>query len=78
VLIKAVVQAIPTYTMSIFKLPKTLCKCINSMMVRFWWGHKENTSQIAWKSWDKLGRSKNSGGLGFQDLELYKQAFLAK
>lgn len=78
VLIKVLVQAILTYTMSVFKLPKTLCKCINSMMVRFWRGHKENTSQIAWKSWDKLGCSKNSGVLGFWDLELYNQALLAK
>jgi hypothetical protein len=30
------VQAIPTYTMSVFQLPKVLCKEINSMMARFW------------------------------------------
>jgi hypothetical protein len=35
ILIKAVIQAIPTYSMSIFKLPKALCRSLNSMMNRF-------------------------------------------
>ena len=37
VLLKAVVQAMPTYTINVFQLPKTLCKDINAMMSRFWW-----------------------------------------
>jgi hypothetical protein len=50
VLLKAVVQAIPTYTMNVFLLPKTLSNYINSMMSRFWWGHKENGAKMAWMS----------------------------
>jgi hypothetical protein len=56
VLLKAVVQAIPTYTMSVFQLHKTLCTEINSMMSKFWWGHKGNDKRIAWMSWSKMGR----------------------
>jgi exonuclease III len=78
VLIKAVIQAIPTYTMSVFQLPKTLFKDINSLMSKFWWGHKENDSRIAWMSWSRLGRSKDRGGLGFRDLEWFNMALLAK
>jgi hypothetical protein len=78
VLLKAVVQAIPTYTMSVFQLPKTLCKDINSLMSKFWWGHKNDENKIAWMSWSKLGRTKERGGLGFRDLEWFNMALLAK
>ena len=38
VLIKAVTQSIPTYTMSVFQLPMKLCDELNSMCANFWWG----------------------------------------
>lgn len=64
--------------MSVFQLPKTLCREINSMMAKFWWGHKENTSKISWLSWNKLGRNRYSGRLGYRDLEAFNLALLAK
>jgi hypothetical protein len=78
VLLKAVIQAIPTYTMSVFQLPKKLCQDITSMMSRFWWGHKDNQGRMAWMSWKKMGKGKEKGGLGFRDLELFNLAMLAK
>lgn len=38
VLIKAVTQAIPTYTLSVFKLPDFLCDDMTGIIQRFWWG----------------------------------------
>ncbi len=40
ILIKAVAQSIPTYSMSCFKLPESLCNELNNMFSNFWWGQK--------------------------------------
>lgn len=64
--------------MSVFLLPKTLCKDINITMAKFWWGHKGNDLKMAWMSWEKMGRGKERGGLGFRDLECFSLASLAK
>lgn len=78
ILIKAVVQALPTYFISVFWLPQALCKSLNSLMSRFWWGHKSNQGRVHWMSWERLGAPKNRGGMGFRDLEVFNLALLAK
>jgi hypothetical protein len=78
VLLKAVIQAIPSYCMSVFLLPKTLCLAINSLMQKFWWSHQKKNSGIPWMSWSKMGLSKSRGGLGFRDLHIFNKALLAK
>ncbi|KAF5450327.1 hypothetical protein F2P56_030688 [Juglans regia] len=78
VLLKAVIQAILTYHMSVFALPKRLCKEIAALMSRFWWSHGQNEKKIQWWSWKKMGLAKTSGGLGFRELESFNRALLAK
>ena len=78
ILIKAVAQATPTYTMSCFKIPDTLCKELNSMMSNFWWGQKNRERKVAWVSWEKLCTPKEDGGMGFRDLKAFNLALLAK
>ena len=77
VLLKAVVQVIPTYNMSVFLLPKDLCATTNSLMQKFWWGHKSNESRIHWMSWSRLGANKDSG-MGFREFSCFNKALLAK
>ena len=36
ILIKTVAQAIPTYSISIFRIPKAVCDGINSVLAKYW------------------------------------------
>lgn len=42
VLIKIVAQVIPTYSMSMFKIPKKICEDINSALEKYWWGQTQD------------------------------------
>ena len=46
ILLKAVIQAIPTFAMSCFKLPATLCNDIEALIRKFWWGQRGNQRKI--------------------------------
>ena len=54
VLIKAVAQAIPTYTMSCFQLPKSLCEDLEKLMRSFLWGYKHQETKMAWVGWKTM------------------------
>lgn len=56
ILIKAVAQAIPTYTMGIFKIPKALCDAMNSTIAKYWWGQTKRYDffMLLWMMVDRL------------------------
>ncbi|KAL9678800.1 hypothetical protein QQ045_016651 [Rhodiola kirilowii] len=78
VLIKAIVQAMPTYTMSCFKIPDSLIKFIVSMTSNFWWSNSKDGRGIHWCNYRKLCRDKMEGGVGFKELSTFNDALLAK
>ena len=56
VLIKAVIQAIPTYTMGCFKIPLGLCHDIEALIKKFFWGQRGDRRKIHWVRWGELAK----------------------
>ncbi|XP_050207437.1 uncharacterized protein LOC126656857 [Mercurialis annua] len=84
ILLKAVVYAIPIYSMMCLKLPVSLCKQKKSPYIKFLVGDGYGT-RTTHKKLDKDVRPspkdqphKWSGGLGFKDAKLFNQSLLAK
>lgn len=78
VLIKAVIQAMPSYVMSVFLLPKNFCDDISRMVSRFWWSQSNRDRGIHWVSWKNMKKSKCVDGLGFRDFHAMNLALLGK
>ncbi|XP_057770939.1 uncharacterized protein LOC130990727 [Salvia miltiorrhiza] len=78
VLIKAVVQAVPTYAMQCFRIPDAICDGIHRLCAGFWWGDKEDKRRMHWARWERLCRPKDKGGMEFRNLKNFNKALLAK
>lgn len=78
VLLKAIAQAVPTYAMSVFKIPLGLCEDIQKVIARFWWGSKEEKRGIHWAKWERMSKAKCRGGMGFKEFSCFNYALVAK
>jgi hypothetical protein len=78
IMLKAFIQAIPTYVMSCFLLPIATCEEMRKIIVGFWWDFKDGKRKMHWRSWEWLSSPKNIRGMGFQDMELFNQAMLGR
>lgn len=54
ILIKAVIQAVPTYAMAWFDLTKALCESISKMVGRFWWDSQDDEHKHHSVSWEQM------------------------
>ena len=79
ILIKAIAQAVPSFTMSCFLLPNKLCDELQGMIRQFWWGQVNTEKKLAWLSWEKLCMPKERGrGFGFSRFEALQSCSLNK
>ena len=65
-LLKAIAQAIPVFAMSVFGLPKVICKEITDLISQFWWGDDEEHRRMHWYTWWKLFYPKCEGAWVFE------------
>jgi hypothetical protein len=78
VLIKSVIQAKPTFSMSCFLLSKSTCKKLVSLMAKFWWSGNLDKRSMHWLAWDRIAVPKGKGGMGFRDMQAFNVALLGK
>lgn len=71
-------QAIPNYIMSCYKIPEGCCHDIESLIAKFWWGSDDLYRKVHWMSWDRMGRAKDAGGMGFRSFSDFNRALLGK
>ena len=77
-LLKSIIQAIPTFIMSCFELPKAICRMFRQIIADEWWGGEDGKKKIHWRSWDWLSTPKSFGGMGFRDMHIFNLAMLGK
>ena len=78
ILIKVMAQAIPTYTISCFKVSDSLYEELIGMIRNFQWGQRQDEKKMSWIRWDKLCTPKADVGLSFKKLKEFNLALLAK
>ncbi|XP_058746447.1 uncharacterized protein LOC131619359 [Vicia villosa] len=79
VMIKSVLQSIPSYIMSVYLIPDGVVNDIEKMINSFWWGGgSQNNKGIRWLAWDRMTMQKSEGGMGFRDFKAFNMAMVAK
>lgn len=78
VLLKAVLQSIPVYTLSIRAASKGVCAKLREIFGKFIWGGPAQQRKWALVSWANLIQRKEEGGLGVRDPETLNKVLGAK
>ncbi|GKD83102.1 RNA-directed DNA polymerase, eukaryota [Tanacetum coccineum] len=77
-LLKAVLGASPIYVMSLYKVPKTVLKMMESIRSKFFNGVDGGEKKITWIKWSKVLSAKKNGGLGVSSFYALNRALLFK
>jgi hypothetical protein len=78
VLLKSVLQTLPTYLFTALAAPKQIIKAVRNLQRNFLWQGLQPNKKWALVGWDKVCAPKSMGGLGLQDPGKLNQIMGAK
>lgn len=77
-LLNSVLNSIPIFFLSYFKLPKGVWVKLVRLQREFLWGGCLERKKIPWVKWEEVCKPKSSGGLGVKDLRAFNLNLLSK
>ena len=77
-LLKSTLSSLPTYFMSLFKIPVSVAKRIEQLQRNFLWGGEGDIIKMPLVSWNKVCTPIAQGGLGVRYLISFNKALLGK
>ena len=78
VLLRSVLSAIPTFYLSVFKVPTTIEQRLSGLKWRFFWRGSKEGRGLALLAWDDICTLTDQGGLGVPHLNTMNVALLTK
>jgi len=66
------------FFLSIFKVPKFVNKEMIKIQRQILWRCEADKKRIAWVKWERIGKSRLSGGLGIKDIHNFNKALPEK
>ncbi|KAK9079762.1 hypothetical protein SSX86_001435 [Deinandra increscens subsp. villosa] len=78
VLIKSVLESLPSYFFSLYKAPKGIIDTLEKIRFNFLWGGSHDTKKIHWIKRDDVCLPKSEGGLGLSRLVDVNRSLLCK
>jgi hypothetical protein len=76
--INAVLNAIPIFYLSFYKIPNCVWKKVVCIQREFLWGGPRGGKRISWVKWSVVCKEKWKGGLGVRDIRLVNLNLLTK
>ncbi|GJS64852.1 RNA-directed DNA polymerase, eukaryota, reverse transcriptase zinc-binding domain protein [Tanacetum coccineum] len=77
-LLKSVLGSMPIFHMSIFKVPSSILKSLESIRSRFFNGQDPKSNKASWVKWNKVLTLKDKGGLGVSSLFALNRGLMLK